>query len=269
MMASRDPTFRFDIHARLQHGMLAVSLAVLMLTGFPIKFAHAGWARTVVGLFGSFETMLAVHLVAAGLLALVVVYHLGLCLWGLVRGRLDFAVVPRLRDFSDFAHHLTYLVGLRRDPPRFGKFTWWEKFEYWAVVWGTTVMGVSGLTLAFPEWAASYVPRWVIGALRVAHSNEALLAFLAVLIGHSFAVHFSPSVFPSSPVWYNGKLKLSQLMEDHALLYHATAGCAASDLDRVPHSRWAHNRVLILVELVVYGGLVAWVFVSLVPLLLR
>ncbi|MEW6547072.1 MAG: cytochrome b/b6 domain-containing protein [Bacillota bacterium] len=264
-----DPTMRFDIHARLQHAMLALSLGVLMLTGFPIKYAHTAWAPAVVRLFGSFETMLRVHLLAAGLLAFVVVYHLVMCLWGLARRRLDFAVIPHLRDFVDFAHHLSYLAGFRPDPPRFGKFTWWEKFEYWAVVWGTTVMGVSGLTLAFPEWAAAYVPRWVIGALRVAHSNEALLAFLAVLIGHSFAVHFSPSVFPSSTVWYNGKLKLSQLLEDHALLYESMAGCAVDDLDRVPHSRWAHNRVLIGLELVVYTGLVAWVFVSLVPLLPR
>ncbi|MDI6894463.1 MAG: cytochrome b/b6 domain-containing protein [Bacillota bacterium] len=268
-MRRRDPTMRFDIHARLQHGLLAVSLAVLMLTGFPIKYSHTAWAPAVVRFFGNFDTMLRVHLVAAGLLAFVVVYHVLLCVWGLVRRRLDFAVLPRLRDFQDFAHHLGYLAGWRHEPPRFGKFTWWEKFEYWAVVWGTTVMGVSGLTLAFPEWAAAYVPRWVIGALRVAHSNEALLAFLAVLIGHSFAVHLSPSVFPSSAVWYSGKLRLSQLMEDHALLYESMAGYAAGDLDRLPRSRWSRNRVLIALELVVYVGLVAWVFVTLVPLLPR
>lgn len=249
--------------------MLAISLAVLMLTGFPIKYAHAAWAVRVVRLFGDFETMLRAHLGAAALLAFVAVYHLATILAGLWRRRLDFAVVPRLRDFADFAHHLSYLLGLRSDPPRFGKFTWWEKFEYWAVVWGTTVMGISGLALAFPERTAIYVPRWVIGALRVAHSNEALLAFLAILIGHSYAAHFSPGVFPSSPVWYNGRLKWSQLQEDHALLYESMAGCALPESDRLPHNRWAHNQVLIGLELVVYAALVAWVFVTLIPLLPR
>ena len=171
-----DPTMRFDIHARLQHGMLALSLGILMLTGFPIKYAHATWAPRVVRLFGDFETMLQVHLAAAVLLALVVVYHLVMCLWGLVGRRLDFAVLPRLRDFGDFAHHLAYLAGFRSDAPRFGKFTWWEKFEYWALIWGVAVMGITGLMLWFPIQTTRFLPGVVIPAAKAAHGPQAARA---------------------------------------------------------------------------------------------
>ncbi len=267
--SAADPRERFSIHARLQHGMLAVSLAVLMFTGFPIKFAGRPWTFTIVDFFGSFENLLRVHFAAATLLVLVTVYYLGTLVVALARKRLEFAIVPRISDFRTFGHHLAYLVGRRADPPKFGKFTWWEKFEFWAVVWGTSMMGLSGLTLAFPEIAARYVPRWLIGALRVAHSNEALLALLALVVGHLFAVHLSPHVFPTSTVWLNGRLSLVQLHEDHALLYESLAEHDPSVAAQVRPSRWAGNRALIAAELLVYVVVIAGIYYTLVPLLLR
>lgn len=261
-------TERFNLSTRLQHGMLVVSLAILMLTGFPIKFAGTSAAKAIVRLFGSFEAMLGVHFAAATLLAVTALFYLSSVVSGLLRRRLDFAVAPRLSDFKLFFQHLAYLIGRRAEPPKFGKFTWWEKFEFWAVVWGTAVMGLSGLTLAFPELAAAYVPRWIIGALRVAHSNEALLAFLALIVGHLFAVHLSPLVFPTSTAWFNGRISLSQLHEDHGLVYEAAAEKDPEVAARLRPSRWAHNRTLIAIELLAYGVIVASVYYTLVPLLL-
>ncbi|RJQ04929.1 MAG: cytochrome b/b6 domain-containing protein [Bacillota bacterium] len=259
---------RFDFHARVQHGLLAVSLAVLILTGFPVKFAAQPWARAVVRLFGSFEGLLAVHLAAAAVLAFTALYYLSAVSLALARRRLDFSIVPRLRDFGDFGRHLGYLIGLRPDAPRFGKFTWWEKFEFWAVVWGTAVMGASGLVLVFPELAGRFVPRWAVGALRVAHSNEAVLAFLAVVFGHTFAVHFSPHVFPGSTVWLNGRATLSQLHEDHAMMYEVLVSRNAAPPRPMKESRWVRSRPLIVTELAAYGLLIAAVYVAVVPHLL-
>jgi len=281
-VSEHDETLRFSLEARLQHGLLAVSLAVLLLTGLPIKFATLPWAHVVTAFFGGFPALLSAHFAAAALLAGVAVFYLVTLIRALVRGRLDFSIVPRPSDFVDFGRHLAYLIGLRPERPRFGKFTWWEKFEFWAVVWGTTLMGLSGLILAFPERASSFLPRWVVGVARVAHSNEALLAFLAVVIGHVFAVHLSPHVFPGSTVWWNGRISLAQLHEDHAALYDLLAAArtpaaapppAASRASASPVAVKAGPRVadrtLIAVELVVFLGLVAAVWVGLVPYLLK
>lgn len=112
------------------------------------------------------------------------------------------------------------------------------------------------------------MPRWIIGALRVAHSNEALLAFLALIVGHLFAVHLSPLVFPTSSVWYNGRISVAQLREDHGLLYEAMAEKDPELAGQHRPSRWAESRVLIAVELLTYGVIVAGVYYTLVPLLL-
>lgn len=263
-----DHTLRFNLHARLQHGLLAVSLFVLILTGFPIKFTGQPWAAAVVRLFGSFEGLLAAHLAAAAVLAFTAFYYLVILAASAARRRLDYAILPRLTDFRDFGHHLGYLVGRRREVPRFGKFTWWEKFEFWAVVWGTLVMGLSGISLLFPEYVAEVAPRWVVGVLRVTHSNEAVLSFLAIVIGHSFAVHLSPHVFPSSRVWWNGRVTLPQLHEDHALLYEAMVGKGGPAPAGMKPGPWAHNRGLIVAELILYGAIIAGVYYAVIPLLL-
>lgn len=259
---------RFNLQTRIQHGLLVISLAILMFTGFPIKFADSPLSAAVVRLFGGFETMLRVHYAGATLLIVTAVYYLTTLVVALFRRRLDFAVVPRLTDFKLFFQHIAYLVGRRHEPPKFGKFTWWEKFEFWAVVWGTVVMGLSGLTLAFPELAAQYVPRWFIGVLRVAHSNEALLAFLALLVGHMFAVHLSPLVFPASGAWLHGRISLAQVHEDHGMVYDTMAQKDPGLATELRPSRWAHSRALIALELVIYGAVVAGVYYTLVPLLL-
>lgn len=249
--------------------MLVVSLALLIATGFPVKLASMPWALSVTRLFGGFERMLAIHYAAAVLLALLTIYYLAAVAVALFRRKLDFSIVPRLEDFRQFGQHFGYLIGLRKEAPKFGQFTWWEKFEFWAVVWGTIIMGLSGLTLAFPEYAATYVPRWVIGVFRVAHSNEALLAFLAVVVGHVFAVHLSPHAFPGSRVWLNGRLSLAQLHEDHAMLYDVVAGELPPAPTGMKPSPWVKDRTLIIVELALYVVVLGVIYATVIPYVLR
>lgn len=209
---------RFNVHQRLQHVLMFSSFIVLTITGLPIKYNHSQWAPVVTGLFGGFEPMLRVHLGAAVVMLASSVYHLGyLLVYPLVTKQFSWAAVPTLKDVRDVFHNLQYFFGLREDPPRFDRYSYKEKFDYWAVFWGMVIMGGSGLMMWFPTWAAQFFPRWIIDSARIAHSDEAMLAILAVFIWHFYNVHFSPTFFPMNKFWYDGKISERMMEEEHPL----------------------------------------------------
>lgn len=209
---------RFNIHLRLQHIGLFTSFIVLTVTGLPIKFEQSAVSQWVVSLFGNFDTMLAVHLAAGVVMLVAFFYHLlYLVISPVVLKKVSWAVVPGPKDFVDVFQDVQYFVGLRKDPPRFGRYSYKEKFDYWAVFWGMAIMGGSGLMMWFPQIAAQYMPRWVIDCARYAHTDEAILAISAIFIWHFFNVHLHPKVFPMNPVWYKGTLTREEMEEEHPL----------------------------------------------------
>lgn len=209
---------RFNIHQRIQHIMMFSSFIVLTITGLPIKYNHASWAPVITSLFGGFDNMLRVHLGAATVMLASSVYHLGyLIIYPLMTKKISLAALPTIKDLKDLLHNMQYLLGVRADPPRFDRYSYKEKFDYWAVFWGMAIMGGSGLMMWFPAWAAQFFPRWVIDSARVAHSDEAMLAILAIFIWHFYNVHFSPTFFPMNKIWYTGKISESMMEEEHPL----------------------------------------------------
>lgn len=259
---------RFDKHQRYQHLMLFVSMFFLFLTGFPIKYADSGFARTMVSLFGGFSNMFTVHLTAAVIMVVSGLYHI---IWLVIHFKHNgpsWSMVPKLQDVKDAYHHALYLIGIRKERPKFDRYTYLEKFEYLAVIYGILLMGISGFILWFPDVAAMIMPRWVIQMFRIAHSNEALVALFAVAIGHFFWVHLNPDSFPTSPVWYNGKISRHHLQEEHPLEYERLSKI----YDPAPmeeHSvKPAKGRLFMAVELILYLGLVAFLFATFIPQLL-
>ena len=217
-MEKKDVFQRFDLHLRIQHIGMFTSFIVLTITGLPIKFEQSSVSRWTVALFGGFENMFAVHLVAAAVMLLSFVYHLlYLVIYPLVTKKLSLAILPSLKDFFDVIHDVHYLLGLRKDPPKFDRYSYKEKFDYWAVFWGMAIMGGSGLLMWFPQIFAQYMPRWVIDSARYAHTDEAILAISAIFIWHFFNSHFSPRFFPMNHVWYKGTMTRTEMEEDHPL----------------------------------------------------
>jgi cytochrome b subunit of formate dehydrogenase len=115
-------------------------------------------------------------------------------------------MTPRLRDFKDMIHNMAFHLGLAKERPSFGVFDYTQKVEYWAVVWGTFVMVVTGFTLWFPTIATSWLPAWVVRVAEVIHFYEAILAVSSVAIWHLFYVVFLPSQYPMSAVWLHGRM---------------------------------------------------------------
>ena len=210
---------RFNIYFRIQHIMLFTSVIILIITGLPIKFPNATASKILMSIMGGIAAQGILHRIGAVLLIAFYVFHTGYTVFNR-DGRRDFmALLPRLKDVKDVVQMSKYFFGLSREKPRFDRFSYIEKFDYWAVYWGGIVMVGSGLIMWLHNITLRYLPKYVYDIAREAHSDEALLATLTIVIWHFYNVHFNPSRFPGSLVWWHGKLTKEQMMDEHPLEY--------------------------------------------------
>ncbi|MGC8916565.1 MAG: formate dehydrogenase subunit gamma [Thermoanaerobaculum sp.] len=210
---------RLSLNVRLQHGLMALSVIVLIITGLPLKFHESFWAKEVIAFLGGADVTPIIQRVAATLLAFVGFWHL-LYIAFTREGRENFRLLlPRLQDAKDAVQQIKYYLGLTDKRPKFDKFSYVEKFDYWAVYWGMVIMIGSGTILWFTEWFLKYVPKWVTDIAKEAHSDEALLATLAIIIWHFYNVHLNPHNFPMNKTFITGKISERQMREEHPLEY--------------------------------------------------
>lgn len=214
---------RFSLEFRVQHVLLFLSTLTLIVTGVPLWcMAKPGctWSHSIVGFFGDIETIRQIHRGGAAVLILVSLYHLYYTMFT-KEGRREFiALLPREKDVIDVTINSLWFLGLSKKRPEFGRYAYYEKFDYWAVYWGCVIMIGTGVVQWFPETAAKYVP-WLSYSLAAEiHGDEAILATLALLIWHFYNVHFSPSRFPGSWLWFHGNMSRKEMMHDHPLEYY-------------------------------------------------
>ena len=209
---------RFTASQRAQHIALAASFTVLVLTGMPLRFAEVGWSHYLHLLFGGFEGARIAHRVAAVVLTGTWIWH-GfhlIYLWRKAGFSLrSWTMVPTRKDFADFVDTVKYGLGLRDQPPQYDRFQFREKFDYFAVYWGMPIMVLSGLVLWFPVYFGNTLSQFAFAVAYIAHSDEALLALLAILVWHLYNTHFDPEHFPMSKVWYSGVLTDSEMQREH------------------------------------------------------
>jgi len=197
-----------------QHTLVMVSFTVLVVTGFTFHYSGAWWVKLLFGWEGGFKLRGILHRVA-GLM------FVGVSVWHVVyltsaRGRQFLRdIFPARSDFVQFAHTIAYNLGRRREEPRFGRFSYIEKAEYWALVWGTVVMVITGFGLWFGNLTQRFLPVNAIGVMLVVHFMEAILAGLAILIWHLYSTIFNPPVYPNNPSWYTGKMPAEMYAREH------------------------------------------------------
>ncbi len=210
---------RFNIYFRIQHIMLFTSVVLLIITGLPLKFPGATASRILMSIMGGITTQGIIHRAGALLLIGFYVFHTLYTIFN-KEGRRDFMLLlPRPRDFKDVFQMIKYFFGLSKEKPRFDRFSYIEKFDYWAVYWGGIVMVGSGLIMWLHNLTLRYLPKYVYDIAREAHSDEALLATLTIVIWHFYNVHFNPSRFPGSLIWWHGRLTKQEMIEEHPLEY--------------------------------------------------
>ena len=219
---------RFHWALRVTHTLLLVSFTTLGVTGLPQKYAMTGWAQVMIKLFGGIETTRLIHHIAAGVLMLLTIYHIQDIGYKIVVRRSRMSMLPGLQDVKDGIQAFVYNLGLGKRRPQMGRYTFEEKMEYWALVWGTVIMGITGFMMWNPLATVRLLPGEIIPASKAAHGGEALLAVLAIIVWHMYGVHLRRF---NKSMW-TGKLTEAEMLHEHPLeLADIKAGIAQRPVD--------------------------------------
>ncbi len=209
---------RMTVGERAQHALLAVSFIVLVYTGFALKFPDTWLFAWFVALEKGYALRSWIHRGAA----IVMVFA---CLWHLAhlstrRGRgVLVAILPRYQDVKEAMLNFGFLLGLRGEPPGFDRFSYIEKAEYWALIWGSVVMAVTGFMLWFENVTLRFLAKWMLDLATIVHYYEAWLATLSILVWHLYFVIFNPDVYPMNWTWLTGKISEEMLRHEHPQEY--------------------------------------------------
>lgn len=212
-----DPIQRFDKWQRLQHTLGMLVFTLLVVTGLPQKFSDAAWARAVLGFFGGVNLARYFHRAAGVAFAVLVVVHFGKAAWGLLGRKVDLSMVFTRKDLLDASLALRHQLGLTPEHPRYDRFEYKQKFEYWGLVLGGMIMIVTGLILMYPTWATRLMPGDFIPMSKVAHGNEAVMATLVIVFWHMYNAHLAPEVFPFDRSIFTGKISRERMEHEHPL----------------------------------------------------
>ena len=230
---------RFEPFQRFLHFLVVTSFLLLVITGMPLKFYYTDWAKTLFSIIGGAETARALHRLGA----MVTFLYFGLHLLNVARkcwagrrqirdpqnGRLSLkrawsvvfgpdSMIPTWQDWRDFVAHNKWFFG-RGPRPQFDRWTYWEKFDYFAVFWGVFIIGASGLIMWFPTFVTRFLPGWIINVALIIHSDEALLAAGFIFSIHFFNTHFRIEKFPMDTVIFSGRVSKNEMLHERRRWY--------------------------------------------------
>jgi len=214
LRAGGRPVVRMGLSHRWQHAVLALSFITLAVSGFALKFPDSGLAQ----MLGSSEPVRRwIHRIAGIVLLLTGLYHLIHILATKEGRRLVKDLFPVKKDLADLQCMARFLVGLSDEKPKVGRFGYAEKMEYWAVLWGTVIMGVTGLMIWFKLDVTRFLPRWIVDVALTIHYYEAVLACLAIVVWHFYHVIFDPDIYPLNTACWSGRVSEEWQKHEHPL----------------------------------------------------
>lgn len=205
---------RMSVNQRWQHLVLLSSFIVLVLTGFALKFPDS-WLADVLAMGEHVRSI--VHRVAGVVLIAAGIYHLFYLSITREGRRLVWDIFFRPKDIVDLGKTMLFHLGLSKQKPAYARFNYAEKAEYWALVWGTVLMGVTGIMLWAKVWVGNLLARWWVDVATAVHYYEAILATLAIVVWHFYQVFLDPDVYPMNWAWWDGKMPVEHYKHEHAL----------------------------------------------------
>jgi formate dehydrogenase gamma subunit len=238
---------RLTVHERLQHATLALSFIMLVVTGFMLRYPEAWWVVAIRSVSSSaFVARGLIHRLAGVVLIVSGLWHVGYLVFTKKGRRLFRDLLPAWRDVVDPWKVLRYNLGFAPEKPKFDRFSYIEKAEYWALIWGTVLMGVTGIILWFENTSMGLFTKLGFDISRTVHFYEAILATLAILVWHFYFVIFNPDIYPMSLAWLTGRVSEREMKEDHPLelerLKQEDAGADShSKPQSPPHPETGHS----------------------------
>jgi len=250
---------RFVPFERLLHFMMVSSFLLLVVTGMPLKFYYTDWAKAIFTVIGGAETARTLHRFGAVITFIYFGLHVmslvgkawkgrkSLCaadgkfhfkrLWQVLFG--PDSMIPTMQDYRDFTAHNKWFFG-KGPKPQFDRWTYWEKFDYFAVFWGVAIIGTSGLLMWFPEFFTKFLPGWVLNIALLIHSDEALLAAGFIFSIHFFNTHFRIEKFPMDTVIFSGRVSKTEMLHERKRWYDRLVATGKLDEFRVKDEwlRW-------------------------------
>jgi cytochrome b subunit of formate dehydrogenase len=229
---------RFPIARRIEHWVMMLSFTLLGMTGLPQRFPDASLSQGILSILGGIESLRTIHHISAIVMMFGTAWHILVMGYSVFVLRDQMSMLPTLQDAKDGIQALLYNIGFAKTYPQMGRYTFEEKMEYWAFVWGAAVMGATGFLMWNPITATQYLPGELVPAAKAAHGGEAVLAVLAIIIWHMYGVHIKRF----NKAMFNGKMAEEDMLHEHPLeLADIKAGIA----DRRPDAKTIRKRQMI------------------------
>ena len=230
---------RMSANQRWQHLILLTSFIVLVITGFALKFPDS-WLAEALAMGEKLRSI--THRVAGVILIGAGIYHVFYLAITRDGRRLICDFAPRPKDAFDAWGTMCFYLGVSKEKPKFGRFSYAEKAEYWALVWGTALMAVTGVMMWAKVWVGDLLARWWVDVATAIHFYEAILATLAIIVWHFYQVLFDPDVYPMNWAWWDGKMPVEHYRHEHALDADAMAKAEATDKSRNDARNSSHDK---------------------------
>jgi formate dehydrogenase subunit gamma len=244
MSEERELIRRFGPRHIVNHIIMVVCFTGLVLTGMPQKWPGQGWAKAIVLLFGGVERIRFIHHLLGTAMALQLAWHAIEIAWVSFVRRLGWPMLPSIDDVTNFYQQVKFNLGLAKSPPRMGRYTFAEKLEYLALIWGTVLMVGTGIILLYPVRWSPMLGGEIILAAKAAHGGEAILAFLSIVTWHAYFVHFRHW---NTSMWFG-------TLDDHAYAEEHPA-----ELEKIRRGEVAEKAPLTVGRMVGFGVVAAGV----------